>query len=129
MNEEEAAIVQLIYEKYLEEHSCKNIEAYLINMGIRTRKGVFFDDIAIRRILTNPVYCEVTEESLEYFRNLKCEVVCNSLWRETAVGFMPYNRTNTKRRLQSADKWLLSAGTHEPIVSGRDWRKTQNNIK
>ena len=125
VNEEEAAIVQLIFQRYLQNHSCKDIEVTLINKGIRTRKGIYFNDTAVRRILTNPVYCEATEASLEYFRNMGCEVVCSDNFGETPVGFMPYNRTDQRRRLKSIDKWLLSVGTHEPIILAENWIEAQ----
>lgn len=125
----EAAVVQIIFEHFLEKYSCKSVETHLINKGIRTRKGMFFDDVAIRRILTNPVYCEVTEESLGYFSKIGCEIICDNKWRESPVGFMSYNRTNQERKLQPTDKWLLTVGTHEPVICSSDWIRVQRILE
>lgn len=50
VQESEAAVVQLIYSEYLKTHSCRAVEYHLFEEGFRTRKGVLFDDVAVRRI-------------------------------------------------------------------------------
>ena len=124
----EAAVVQLIFSKYLEEHSIKAVEVYLVNNGFRTRKGVFFDDIAVRRILENPVYCTADEKSSRYFKDKGSEVNFDISEGEP-VGIMPYNRTNQARKIQPVDKWLISAGQHAPLVTSEDWIKAQQILQ
>ena len=75
---------------------------------LRFNQRVLFDDVAVRRILTNPVYCAVDDVSIAFFQERKCEVVATK--EEIGdVGFMPYNRTNQLRAPQPMDKWLVSA--------------------
>lgn len=124
VEESEAAIVQLIFSQYLKTHSCRAVEHYLYENGYRTRKGVLFDDVAVRRILTNPVYCAVDDDSIAFFEGKQCEVIATK-GHSGEVGFMPYNRTNQLRELQAMDKWLVSAGAHKPLISSDDWIKVQ----
>lgn len=128
VNEAEAAIVQLIYSKFLKEQSCKAVEVHLVNNGFRTRKGVLFDDVAVRRILTNPVYCAVDDNSIEYFSQKGCKLFTDNTYTEP-VGFMPYNRTNQTRKLQSMEKWLISVGQHSPLVNSADWIRVQRILQ
>ncbi len=127
VDETEASLVQLIYDLYLQEQSCKAVEAYLVNKGYRTRKNCYFDDTGIKRILTNPVYCAVDENSVAYFRERKCEVCIENI-RE-GVGFVAYNRTDQSRNLQPYDKWLITQGMHEPLIDSYKWLKVQNTLK
>lgn len=124
VEESEAAIVQLIFSQYLKTHSCRAVEYHLFEAGYRTRKGVLFDDVAVRRILTNPVYCAVDDDSIAFFEGKQCEVIATK-GRNGEVGFMPYNRTNQLRELQAMDKWLVSAGAHKPLISSDDWIRVQ----
>lgn len=123
-----AAVVQLIYSEYLKTHSCRAVEFHLFEEGYRTRKGVLFDDVAVRRILTNPVYCAVDDESIAFFEDRKCEVVA-AKGGSGDVGFMPYNRTNQQRELQAMDKWLVSAGAHKPLIRSADWIRVQKILE
>lgn len=128
VQESEAAIVQLIFSEYLRTHSCRAVEYYLLEQGFRTRRGVLFDDVAVRRILTNPVYCAVDDVSIDFFQERKCEVVATK--EEIGdVGFMPYNRTNQLRAPQPMDKWLVSAGAHKPLISSSDWIRVQKILE
>ena len=54
---EEAEIVRLIYNLYLEGHGAKYISSQLNHMGITSAKGNQWAETTIRRILKNPVYC------------------------------------------------------------------------
>ncbi len=128
VQESEAAIVQLIFSEYLRTHSCCAVEYYLLEQGFRTRRGVLFDDVAVRRILTNPVYCAVDDVSIDFFQERKCEVVATK--EEIGdVGFMPYNRTNQLRAPHPMDKWLVSAGAHKPLISSSDWIRVQKILE
>lgn len=128
VQESEAAIVQLIYSEYLRTHSCRAVEYYLLEQGFRTRRGVLFDDVAVRRILTNPVYCAVDDVSIAFFQERKCEVVATK-GEIGDVGFMPYNRTNQLRAPQPMDKWLVSGGAHKPLISSSDWIRAQKILE
>lgn len=86
VDDENDKIVKLIYNLFLQYKSCKAVEKYLIEYGYKTRKDTYFDDIAIKRILTNPVYCEVTSEAIDYFNSIslrklaeKCNVSYTAL--------------------------------------------------
>lgn len=128
VQESEAAVVQLIYSEYLKTQSCRAVEYHLFEEGYRTRKGVLFDDVAVRRILTNPVYCAVDDLSIAFFEDRKCEVVA-AKGSSGDIGFMPYNRTNQQRELQTMDKWLVSAGAHKPLISSGDWIRVQKILE
>ena len=104
------------------------MEYHLFEEGYRTRKGVLFDDVAVRRILTNPVYCAVDDASIAFFEERKCEVIAEK-GSSGDIGFMPYNRTNQQRELQTMDKWLVSAGAHKPLISSENWIRVQKILE
>lgn len=87
-----------------------------------------FDDVAVRRILTNPVYCAVDDLSIAFFEERKCEVIA-AKGGSGDIGFMPYNRTNQQRELQTMDKWFVSAGAHKPLISSENWIRVQKILE
>ena len=95
-NEEEAKIVQIIYEKFLGGLSIRNIAKYLNNLGVKTRNNVNFYDKRISYILHNPMYVGYVH------------------WTDGGLGVNWFN-----------DDTVLGKGEHEPIISIDTWEKTQ----
>ena len=54
---EEAEIIRLIYNMYLDGHGAKFIANELNRMGISPQKSNFWEYPSIRKILANPIYC------------------------------------------------------------------------
>lgn len=54
---EEAEVIKMIYNFYLDGHGAKFIAAELNRMGISPRKCRFWESPSIKKILSNPLYC------------------------------------------------------------------------
>lgn len=54
---DEAEIVRLIYNLYLEGHGAKYIAEYLNRLGVAPKKSDFWESPSIKKILSNPLYC------------------------------------------------------------------------
>lgn len=65
IDENERPIVELIFKKYLELKSIGKVRKYLTSKDIKTRKGHYFEDKALRQILTNKFYTGIITWGLE----------------------------------------------------------------
>jgi len=68
INEDEARIIKLIYEKYLSGVGIQKIIRYLLDNNIYTRKGKIFEAPTIRRILKNPKYIGKLQYNNEIYK-------------------------------------------------------------
>lgn len=118
--------VKLIFDKFLETQSMTATTAYLIENDIKTAKNNDFTNIAVREILVNPVYCEVTQESYEYLKNRGCQMYIEMEGVDGSYGFAPYNRKKTENKLkQPPSEWIIALGMHRPLISAKDWIHAQ----
>ncbi len=88
---EEAEIVKLIFQKYVNEHcSLFDIARTLNEYGLKTSHGKEFERRSIEYILQNPTYC----------------------------GMIRWNRTvNETNEIRPKDEWIIADGTHPAIIS------------
>lgn len=126
-----APTVKLIFDKYLELGSISKVETYLMQNGIKTSNQAHFRSNVIRNILINPVYATADASIYEYFHKLECILPNPKEEFDGSYGLMPYNRNKKgKGNLQNPpDKWIISIGTHQPIISSLDWIKAQKQLK
>lgn len=89
--EEEAKIVRIIFDKYVNEHmGLFAISRYLNSLGLKTSHNKPFERRSIEYIIQNPTYC----------------------------GMIRWNRTeNETNRIKDKDEWIVEKGLHEPIIS------------
>lgn len=88
---EEAELIRLIYDKYVNEsYSLFTLAQYLNARGYKTSRGKSFERRSLEYILQNPVYCGMTR------------------WYRT------HNETN---EIRDKSEWIIAQGQHEPIIS------------
>lgn len=126
VTDENKSKVEFIYSKFLELQSMTATAAYLIANDIKSTKNIDYSNLAVREIVTNPVYCEVTEESYNYFLKLGCQMCFTMDEIDGKYGFAVYNRKksdNTGKRIGNnpPTEWIVALGKHPPIVSATDW--------
>ncbi len=122
--------VELIFKKFLETQSMTATTAYLISNDIKSANEIDFTNFAVREILINPVYCEVSQESYDYFVNLGCQMCFNMDEVDGTYGFAVYNRKksdNTGKRIGNnpPEEWIVALGRHTPLVLAKDWLHAQ----
>lgn len=99
--EEEAAVIRIIYDKFVNElKSYRQIATYLNNLSYRTKKGNLFESRGVKYILENPFY----------------------------YGDVRWNYRK-KSKLNNEEKWIIAKGSHKPIIEKKVWNNARNRMK
>ncbi len=129
--DDNADTVKLIFAKYLELQSATRLVSYLVNNDIQTINNCDFSTTAIRDIVDNPCYCQVTQKSYDYFKDLGCQMCFDMSDVTDECSFMVYGRKptspNGKQDVHTPPtEWIVSLGKHQPLVSADDWIRVQD---
>lgn len=130
-NPDEIKLARFIFDYFLKQQSLTKVMKYLLANEIKTRNGNAFSIMAIRDILTNPVYCKADEAAYEYFYGLGCQVCIDKEELDGETGLMGYAKTSSapyKNKAASYETWIISMGRHEGIVSGREFAIVQQML-
>lgn len=100
---EEAKIVRLIFQKYVEEQwGFFEIAKFLNRLGYKTSRREPFERRSIEYIIQNPTYC----------------------------GMIRWNRTSSERNAVKDEKeWIIADGQHEAIISRELFGRAQQRLK
>ena len=126
---EKIEVVKAMYAKYLELGSFMEVGRHIADKGFRDVNGDMFGRKIIRKILTNPLYCTADANAFEYFSER-----CNNVFIErgslpSKLGISVYNRHTSSRNIPNPiSDWIISIGTHEGVIPGKDWVKVQKII-
>lgn len=113
INEEEAKIVRLIYDMYVNQHmGCQMIADAVNSMGGKPHRAEAFGRTSIMHILKNPVFCG------KVAWNRRHHVRKGTRGNEKHITI--YN--------DPAD-WIVVDGIHEPIIPSELWDQAQEIIK
>lgn len=105
---QEAEIVKLIFDLYIEQHmGASKIATYLNSIGAAPRKSKSWDASSVRPILSNPVYCGFVR------------------WNTRPIIKAYANGKYINTRPRSA-KGEVHKGKHEPIISEEMWNKAND---
>lgn len=132
VDREEIRTVKFIFQEYLEKQSLVKVREYFLKNDILTKRGKEYSIMAIRDILTNPVYCTADREAYEYFVNLGCQVCMDAAEADGRYGLMSYAKTSSakyKSQDNKLEKWIISIGKHKGIVLGKDFVKVQELLE
>lgn len=99
---EEAAIIRIIFQKYVEECcGCFEIARFLNQLGYRTSRKEPFERRSIEYILQNPTYC----------------------------GMIRWNRTTSEtNEIKEEKDWIIANGQHEAIISKELFDRAQQRL-
>lgn len=123
INKQELEIYYTIITKYEELKSLSQVETYLINHNIQTRKGKQYSIFAIKAILSNPVYVKNDQDAIKYFQEKGIHVFCEEDNRKKGngeYGFLTYHKTSGKKSLPITE-WIYAVGLHPGIIEGKRW--------
>lgn len=104
INDEEAKIVKIIFDLYVDGQGCINIRDKLNSLNLKTKNGKAFTHIAILTILENPAY----------------------------KGFIRYGKTKfheVRNKREKQKDYILVRGKQEPIISEEQFDKAQDILK
>lgn len=129
---EEIKLIKLLFEKFLELKSLRQVELYFIKNNIKTKNNCYFSAATIKDILTNPVYACADNSVYKYFNSLGAQVSDDISKYDGKYGISAYNRTDqtTKpAKIKNVDEWIISVGRHPGVIPGTEWIKIQKIIK
>ena len=130
---EEAEVVREIFFEYLRCGSLKETAEEVNRKGLRTKTGKEFTPVAVRAILSNPVYAAVDGETRTYFEELGVLLFFDHERECRQCGILAYNRTlqqpGKTNQLRDIHEWVVAAGKHEPIITGEDWVRVQKRLE
>ena len=129
---QEIEIVQKIYSLFLEYGTLSAVKRKLEEDKIYSRQGNCFSLIALKEILTNPVYCKADKKARAYFCKKKADVTFSEKECSNKYGLMVYNKRNYSKKSaprQSIENWIVAQGKQEGILSGEIWVSIQNRLQ
>ena len=130
---EEADIVRMIYDLYIETDSLTLTEAALIKQGIKTKNNNYFTRFSIKAILQNPVYMIADEDAYNFFIQNDTDLFSEKDAFDNKHGIMAYNRTDQEKgratKYLPASEWIVSVGKHPGLVLGKVWVQIQESLE
>ena len=130
---QELDIVKTLFEQYLALRSLTQLDAYLLQMGVKTRNQKPFSRFAIRSILENPVYAVADQDMYSWLTQNGYEVYVPLADFNGTSGVMAYCKTaqekhKTNQRRPPID-WIVSVGAHEGAIDGKRWIQVQDILQ
>ena len=139
---EERALIEHVYEVFLKTRSYNQTAKQLNEEGYRTKMDSDFTTLAVRDLISNPVYCIADEDSYNYFLEEGCNLFGEKSEYDGYHGIAVYNRTTqTKEESDDStflnpefsrytikkemDEWIIAVGKHEGFIQSKDWIKAQ----
>ena len=129
---EEVYLIHMIFNSFISLGRLRQVESYLLSLGIKTKNNCNFSAATIRDILINPVYAAADLDIYYYFKASGAKVCGNSADYNGAYGIASYNKTDQEGgspKAKDVREWIVSIGKHQGIISGSKWIQVQEIIK
>jgi len=112
LNQEEAKIVVLIFEKYIELASYKKVSQYINSQGYRTKRckttgGKEFVDTSIARIIQNPVYLGKISYKGEVYSASHSPIISEELFNKAQEVRKSNHKKNGNLRKENKHNFIL----------------------
>ncbi len=130
---EEAALVQTIFDLYLQTDSLTATESELLRRRLKTKRGRDFTRFSIKAILENPVYAIADTELYGYFAE-RTENICAAPEEfDGTSGMMVYHRTDQEKGraavLLPVSEWIIAVGKHPGLIPAAQWIRVQMSLE
>ncbi|MCD8133909.1 MAG: recombinase family protein [Clostridiales bacterium] len=130
---DEAAIIKIIFDLFLETKSLTRTETQLVCSGLKTKQGNFFSRYSIKTILTNPVYAIADTDMYQYLTDRDADLYSDKAEFDGKHALIAYYKTIQKKGKayihNPIDKWIIAVGKHEGIIEGKKWIAAQNELE
>lgn len=129
---EEAELVMLIFNKFVETNSLTKTEIYLRQQHIKTKNDRDFTRFSISNILRNPVYMIADKEAWNYFKQQEVDLFSEESAFDGVHGIMAYSKTiqttGKTNQLKDVKDWIIAVGRHKGLISGAQWVQVQKML-
>lgn len=126
---EEAELVRMIFQKYLEFRSLTKLETYLLQNHIQSKNQKNFTRCTLKNILQNPVYMIADDTARNYFELLGTEIYSDKSQFDGKSGMMVYNKTDEQsdghHQNRDISEWIIAVGKHKGIINSQEWIEAQ----
>mgnify|MGYP002625607348 FL=1 len=139
---EERALIEHIYDVFLETRAYNKTALRLNEEGYRTKMNANFTMLAVKDLISNPVYCIADDYSYNYFFDSNCNMYGDKQEYDGFHGISVYNRTTqTKEESDDStflnpefsrytikkekDEWIVAVGKHEGFIPSTRWVAAQ----
>lgn len=130
---DEAHTIKTIFNKFLEFNSLAKVETYLLQNNIQSPQKRNYSRTSIKSILRNPIYAIADSAVRNYFSKENVEVHTSTRSFNGEYGIIAYNKTCDRDgnypKVRDITKWIVAIGTHEGLISGADWVRTQELLE
>jgi len=130
---DEADVVKMIYDIYIETDSLTNTDAELMRRRVKTKNGNSFTRFSIKNILQNPVYVIADQDVWDYFIRMDADLFSDRKEFDGVHGILAYNRTDQEKgratQWRPVSDWIVSVGQHPGVISGKVWVKVQESLE
>lgn len=129
----EVNTVKMIFDKFMETGSLSKVDEYLLEKGIKTRRGNEFSRFSIRGILANPVYMIADADAYQYLVEKQVELFSDESKFDGKHGVMAYNRTKQRpgksNEENDMEEWIVAVGKHKGMIPGATWVAVQEKLE
>lgn len=126
---DEMPLVHMLFERFLELGSLAKLETYCLQNNVKSKFGNDMERMAIRSILSNPVYCVADKAAYSFFSVNDYNLCSSEEDFDGAHGILPFNRTRKPSGSHSTpndtSEWMISVGRHTGAVPGEKWVEVQ----
>ena len=122
----EINLVKFIYNLYLNKKNFSSTASYLCKNEYKGKNGGEFSRGTVQQIILNPVYCTADEKIFNWFKS-KGAITYGI--PDGKHGLMVYNKKAGGKKENPIDKWIVSVGKHEAVVSSDIWVKCHNILE
>ena len=130
---DEVNTVKMIFDKFMETGSLSKVDEYLLEKGIKTRRGNKFSRFSIRGILANPVYMIADVDAYQYLVEKQVELFSDESKFDGKHGVMAYNRTKQRpgksNEENDMEEWIVAVGKHKGLIPGATWVAVQEKLE
>lgn len=130
---EEARLIRIIYDLYLQTDSLTQTESELLRRQSKTKTGRSFTRFAIRGILQNPVYLIADSDAYQYFKEKEADLSCGPEEFDGTRGILAYHRTDQEKGRSTVFlpvcQWIVAVGEHPGIIPAKTWIRVQESLE
>jgi len=122
----ELKLVKLIYEKYLELKSLRQVNQYLLENNFKTKLGADWNVRSVSDLLQSSTYVRANDKVFEFLRDK--DITCVGT-PDSKHGILTYNKKKGKKQYRDTEEWVAAIAKHEGIIDANAWLKIQDTLK